>query len=133
MKFRGRVDGAGTFRLERGQAEAYRALFVSFAGKDVEVTVEPAGDPHTTSARRFYFGCVIPPVREYLSRGRVLPLTKDSVHFVLKSAFIGTEDTPLGPVPKSTKGMPLEKFLDFVTAVQAHFAQLGVEFPEVGE
>jgi hypothetical protein len=56
---------------------------------------------------------VVPVAAEVLNQGREIPLSKDQVHEVLKGAFIGWEDTPLGKVPKSSRKLDTAEFAHF--------------------
>lgn len=92
--------------------------------KGQRVTVEIEREEHRRSNRqnRWYFGVVVPLVGEYLSRGRELPLSKDQVHHVLVSAFLGQEETPLGPAPIKTSLLTTAQFSGYCERIQAHAA-----------
>ena len=109
------------------------ALVQSFAPRRVEISIAIKHGQRTDPQNRRYWGSILPAVRENLSLGRELPLSKEQTHYVLKSAFIGVDETPLGPVPKSSRTLSVEKFKEFCDAVEAHFAKRGVCFATDGE
>ena len=130
-QFRGRVDSGGKLRMEhRDQLDA---RLHDLSGRDVVVTLEPFRQTRSTKANALYWVAVIPAVADHLSIGRELPVSKDDAHYALKRAFLGMEDSPLGPIPKSTKTLDSEQFSDYITRIVAHAASewgLEIEMPE---
>jgi hypothetical protein len=72
-------------------------------------------------------------VMGYLNPGREVPLSRDQVHYVLASAFLGCDETPLGPVPAHTRTLTSEQFCDYMSRIEAHFTPLGAVFPQEGD
>lgn len=100
----------------------------------VSVTLERIRQIRSSQANRYYWSCVVPVVAEVLSIGRDLPLSRDQVHELLKKAFIGIEQTPIGEVAKSSAALSTDEFSAYVEAIQAHFgSEMGVAFPHPGE
>lgn len=102
--------------------------------KRVVVKVDLERQHRSLAQNRRYWSIVVPIAAEVLNQGRDIPLSKDQVHEVLKYAFIGHEDTPLGPVPKSSKVLTTEKYAEFCQEVEAWLVLTwGVVIPERGE
>jgi len=87
-------------------------------GKRIVVVASPEASYRSSKQNRRYWSLVVPVAAEVLSAGRDVPLSKDQVHEVLKYAFIGHEDTPLGPIPKSSKKLSTAKFAEFSRSVE---------------
>jgi hypothetical protein len=116
------------------QSLAWTGTLARHEGKRVTVTVRKLSVRRSSNQNRWYWSCVVPFVAECLSVGRALPLSRDQAHYVLKSAFLGTEDTPLGPIPKSTAGLSIEEFSAYCERIVAHAAtEWGVALPQPGE
>lgn len=98
------------------------------------LTLEPERLQRTTQQNRWYWGMVVPLVADYLSQGREVPLSNDQAHYVLKSAFLGVEETPLGTVPKSTRRLSVEEFSLYCDKIVSHAAaEWGMNIPAPGE
>jgi len=87
-------------------------------GQRVLESLATVAQRRSTQANRRYWSVVVPVAVQVLSAGRVVPLSKDQAHYVLKYAFIGHEDTPLGPVPKSSKVLTTAEFAAFCQRVE---------------
>ena len=110
--------------------EAFWSQVRAMEGQRVLVTVDLARPTRSNQQNRYYFGVVIPAIGQYLSRGRDLPLSPEQVHYVLKSAFLGIEETPIGPVPKRSRDLSTEAFSAYCDAIVAHAAsEWGLEIP----
>ena len=103
-------------------------------GKRVTVTVQREVLRRTGQQNRWYWSVVVPMVADYLSQGRTLPLSNDEAHYVLKSAFIGFDETPLGPVPKSSAALSIEGFSLYCDKILSHAAtEWKMNIPAPGE
>lgn len=100
------------------QVGTVAAWLTALEGKRIEVTYREIKDVRSLAQNRRYWSLVVPVVAEVLSSGRELPLSKDQAHYALKLAFIGHEDTPLGPVPKSSKELDTAQFAAFCSKVE---------------
>lgn len=110
--------------------EAKRRYF----GRRVTVRIEPEKQTRSHRQNAWYWGVIVPAVAEHLSIDRVLPLSADQCHEVLKAAFIGVEETELGTVPKSSAALTTEEFSTFCELVRAHAAsEWGMQIPNPGE
>jgi hypothetical protein len=104
------------------------------AGKRLLVTLESERLQRTTQQNRWYWAMVVPLVAGYLSKGREVPLSNDQAHYVLKSAFIGVVETPLGPAPKSSRKLSIEEFSLYCDKIVSHAAaEWGMNIPAPGE
>lgn len=117
--FRAKVQGGALMVREPGRFAGYLA---KLQGRDVEVIVRAERKHRSLKQNAWYWVAIVPAVQEYLSDGRTLPLTDEQTHYVLKSSFIGTEETPLGPVPISTKTLDVEQFSTYCERIRAHCA-----------
>lgn len=122
------VDSAGRLRLVDPQR--WRAALAPNAGRRVVVTVERHHERRSNKQNSWYWSCIVPAVAGHLSKGRELPLSDDQAHYVLKSAFIGLEETPLGSVPKSSAALSTAEFSAFCERIVAHAAsEWGLPIP----
>lgn len=135
--FRATVNATGD-KLHAQDKSAMLAALGKFASQEVVVTVE-AHDPATNPIRRFYFGVVVESVRRHLNKDREVPLSNPQVHKILKAAFLpdilGVDvHTELGDAELSTKGISVDKFLDYIESICAHSAaEWGEEIERPGE
>jgi hypothetical protein len=135
--FRATVNATGD-KLHAQDKSALASALRPFASQDVVVTVE-AFDPATNPIRRYYFGAVVESVRRHLNQNREIPLSNQQTHKILKAAFLpevlGVDvHTELGDAELSTKGISVEKFLDYIESICAHSAsEWGEEIPRPGE
>ncbi len=101
-------------------------LFVASLGvlpKRVSVTIERERIIRNTSQNARYWSLIVPLVAECWSLKRERPISNDMAHYALKCAFIGVEETPLGPVPKSSRTLTTAEFADYMTKIEAYLAQ----------
>lgn len=130
-RFGGKVD-AGKLVLD--DPVRWTGALARLAGQRVFLTVERERIQRTTQQNRWYWGMVVPLVADFLSQGRELPLSNDQAHYVLKSAFLGVDETPLGPVPKSTRKLSVEEFSTYCEKIVSHAAaEWGLNIPAPGE
>jgi hypothetical protein len=119
-RFAARVTPKG--ELVFADPPAWRFVLQRWKGRDVVVEIAPPRRDRTNRQNRWYRGVIVPAVAEELSRNRPLPLSNDQAHHVLKCAFIGTEETALGPAPISTKTLTTVQFSDYCERIRAHAA-----------
>jgi hypothetical protein len=130
--FEGRVTDEGHVRPEHVRETAARLR--KWKGRRVLVEVTRYVKRRTNNQLAWYWVAVVPAVADHLSRGRVLPLSKDQAHYVLKAAFIGQEETPLGPAPISTGTLSAAQFSEYVERIRAHAAsEWGLNIPSPDE
>jgi hypothetical protein len=123
-------DGA----LRFSEPMRWRTRLAALRGKRLTVTVEREVKRRGDPVNRYYWGVVVRAVADYLSIGRALPLSKDDAHYVLCSAFIGMEETPLGRLPCHSSTLTSEQFSTFVERIKAHAAtEWKLPIPEPGE
>jgi hypothetical protein len=103
-------------------------------GQRVEVDIRRQQERRSNDANRRYWGVLVPLAGHLLSKDRIVPLSKKQVHYVLASAFVGTEESPLGvPVPMETHTLSKEQFHVFTTKVEVWLAENGYHVPDPGE
>lgn len=130
--FHGAVDEAGVLRFD--DAVGWRGRMAQLRGRRIKVTVEPEQYRRSNKANARYWSVIVPLAGHFLSRDRNVPLSKEQVHYVLASAFVGTEESPIGvPIPCETHTLTKEQFHVFTTSVEAWLCQQGYTIPELGE
>lgn len=130
-EFSGVVRGG---KVELDDKVGWSAELARLNGKRVRVSLGPVETRRSTDANRRYWGVLVPLAGHLLSRDRLLPLSKKQVHYVLASAFVGTEESPLGvPVPMETHTLNTEQFHIFTTKVEVWLAENGYQVPAPGE
>lgn len=131
MKFSGEVKGARLLIDPAALAIALR----EFDGKRITLTIEPEKSLRTVRANSRYWSILVPLAGDYLqkTRNRELPYSKEQVHYVLKSAFLGVDETPLGMVPKDSHNLSVGEFYEFTEQVTAWLTQAGYPVPDSAE
>lgn len=129
---------AGTVKAGRfvpENAPGWLVALGALEGKRVIVTIQTEKQRRSLAMNRRYWSLVVPVGAEILTAQakRVLPFSKDETHWLLKGAFIGWEDTPLGRVPKSSKNLTTEEFMAFTRRCESWMLDHGVVLPEHGE
>ncbi len=123
----------GLVREDNGQLvldnrAGFAADVKRFAGKRVTLSVEEEKDQRSLAQNaRFWKICEL--AAEAWSVGRALPLHKDQAKLVLCRVFLGTDDTPLGPVPKGTRGLSVEAMAKLMTEIEEYFRSQGQALP----
>ena len=87
-------------------------------GRRIVVVASPEASYRSSRQNRRYWSLIVPVAAEVLSATRDVPLSKDQTHEVLKFAFIGHEDTVLGPIAKSSKKLTTAEFAKFSDSVE---------------
>lgn len=100
----------------------WRASLAGHEGERIIVTVEREGTRRTSRQNRWYWGTIVPMVAAYLSRGRELELHSTQAHYVLKCAFLGVVETPLGVAPLRSHRLTTKEFSDYCDQIVAHAA-----------
>lgn len=123
----GVVDG-GKFRPD--DAGRWRAWAAYYDKRRVVVTIEAEHKRHSDKQRGWYRAAIVPAYAARLSIGRELPLSNDQAHFVMRGAFLGMVDTPLGPAPTSTRDLDTAQFSTYCERLVAHAAtEWGMHIP----
>ena len=130
-RFTGRVDQG---RVCMDEPQRWLATLGRWNGKRVEVSIRVPTERRSSQQNRWYWSCIVPIAKEVLSQGRVVPLSKDQAHYVLASAFLGSEETPLGTVPIKTSALSTKDFATYCERIVAHAAsEWGIAIPVPGE
>jgi hypothetical protein len=122
-------------QLRPEDAPRWAAYLSRLDGKKVTVQVKKPIIRRTTDQNSWYWASVVPTVAVFLSEATGKLIDKGDAHYVLKSTFLGNEETPLGAVPRSTTTLSIEEFADYCTRIQAHAASewgLVIPGPEGG-
>ena len=127
-RFAAVVTDKGELRLL--DPTAWRVRLTKLRGRHVWLVVERQEKKRSLNQNAWYWAAIVPAVQQHLSEARTLPLTKEQTHYVLASAFVGTEDTPLGPVPCKTSTLTTEQFSTYCERIRAHAAaEWGLPIP----
>ncbi len=132
----GTLVAHGLVREDNGQLVLdNRAQFVGglpqFRGKRVTLTVTEEQDVRTLAANaRFWKLCEL--AAEVMSHGRPLPVSKDAAKLALCGAFLGYDQTPLGPVPKGTRNLSRSEMSKLQADIEGHYASIGQPLPMDG-
>lgn len=129
IEYEARISDRGTLEPVGPRAAGVVARLQTYRGRAALVSVEVERKRRSLAANRRYWGCIVPFAAEILSVTRDVPLSKDQAHYVLKAAFLGTIDTPLGPVPKSTRNLSDPEFAEYCAKIEGHFNSLGHFLP----
>lgn len=109
-----------------------------FNGKRVVIEIDREKSLRSLKANNYYFGVLVVLAGHHLNKNRkeqgLTPLSKDQVHWVLKSAFLGCEETPLGPVPVASHDKDSQTFHYFMEKVRLWLEEdCGYPVPAPGE
>lgn len=100
-------------------------------GQRVMVSVEPYRPVRSSQQNRWYWGVICQMVAQHLSKGRPFELHRTQAHYLLKSAFLGVDETPMGPVPKSSRELTTLDFSEYCERIVAHAAsEWGLQIPQ---
>jgi hypothetical protein len=91
-------------------------------GKSLTVEIKPPSTRRTLSQNSFYWSQIVPTVAHFLSEATGQFIDSDQAHYVLKCTFIGKDETPLGPVPRSSRALSVEEFSTYVDRISAYCA-----------
>lgn len=108
-------------------------MLQEFAGKAVVLDVDVPKTVRSIRQNARYFGLIVPLASHSLSKTRDLPLSKDQTHWLLKSAFLGCEETPLGLVPMDSRTLTTKQFHDYCEKIELWLNEQGYHVPEQGE
>lgn len=115
-KYAARVSDKG--ELQIAEPLLWKVQLGRLRGQVVYVTVEGFKTTRSLAQNRRYWGMILPLAADVLSAERPVPFSSEQAHEVLKMAFLGHEDSPLGPVARSTRKLSVEAFSKFCTDVE---------------
>lgn len=124
----------GAFTRADGQLQLDdRPTFVAWIkslppGSRLTITVAPEQDVRSLAQNaRFWKICEL--AAEAWSVGRPLPIHKEEAKLALCRAFLGLIETPLGLVPRGTRGLTTGEMSALQERITAHFAAEGTPLP----
>lgn len=129
MKFSGEVKGGKLLIDPAPLAIALR----EYDGKRVTLEIEPEKPVRSVRQNSRYWSLIVPLASDFLSKTRDIPLSKDQCHYVLKSAFLGCEETPLGLVPMDSRSLTTSQFHAFCEAITLWLGENGYAVPDSAE
>ena len=131
VEFSATVSEDGMILPEGGSA--LRARLARWKGRKVLIKVRPWQETRSGQQNRWYWGRIIPAARKKWSTEE-RRLSDDQAHYILKWTFLGTVETPMGPVPADSHDLSVSEFWDYCERICAHFAaEYGIEIPRPGE
>lgn len=102
-------------------------------GKRVVVDIDSEKAVRTLRQNSRYWSALVPLAGDFLSKTRDVPLSKEQTHWVLSSAFLGCEETPLGLVPMSTRVLTTKQFSGYCDKVELWLNENGYAVPAGAE
>jgi hypothetical protein len=130
----GEVKEDGTMHI-RNRA-AFNRYLLSFKGKQVRITIEKLKKKRSNPQNRFYWGIVVPLVKDGLINAGYELLSSENVHDFLKGQFLKGENInkDTGDIltyTKSTTELSTSEFMDFIAAIQQWAAEnLSITIPD---
>jgi hypothetical protein len=104
-----------------------------FNGHAVVIEIDRKRARRSNRANARYWTVLVPLARHALNLKRgseLLPLNKDQVHYLLVTAFAGSEETELGAVAVHTSTMDTKQFHHFTEQVALWLREQGYAVPE---
>jgi hypothetical protein len=116
----GKLTDAGLIEID---AEAVRSVRQYYADAKLLITVKKFSGKRSIQQNRWYRGCVLPALKEALTKLWGEEPTNEEVHELLRQKFLSKEvsDPETGQVmliPKSTASLTKEEFFVFVEKVR---------------
>ena len=129
MKITGKASGG---KFVPDSPAALPIAWREYDGRRVTVEIEPERIRRSVKANARYWSCLVYLARHYLNLKRpgLPPLNKDQVHAVLVTAFVGQEETELGPVPMATRTLDTKQFHAFSEKVEAWLNENDYTIPD---
>ncbi len=112
---------------------AWTIMLQEFAGKAVVLDVDVPKKIRTIRQNSRHWSVLIPLLGHYLSKTRDVPLSKEQVHAVAVSAFLGCEETELGLAPMRTRDLTTKQFAHMDEQIALFLMEKGYPIPEPGE
>ena len=118
-------------RLQPADPAKWAATLSRLDGKTVTVQIKAPVVQRTPNQNRWYWSQLVPLIADFLSEVTGKFVSNDDAHYLLKTVFLGTEKTPLGTIPHSTRGLSVEQFSKYCERIVAHAAsEWGLYAPE---
>jgi hypothetical protein len=136
MKFVGNVSESGVLTIVN--RKLFDEFVREFSGKQVSIEVTKKINQRSSPQNRYYFGCVLPIVRDgFKDLGHKLSI--EDTHLFLKNRFLEvdmvSEDGELiGKEIRSTKDLTKAEFGDYISEIQMFASEiLNVYIPDANE
>lgn len=102
-----------------------------YGEKPLEVDIQPVRKIRSKKQNARYWTIIVPLVQHCVNRRRegLPPLNPKQVHAVIVTAFLGTEDTPLGPVPMTTHDRDTKTFNHLTEQATLWLGEQGYHVP----
>jgi len=133
MKINSRVEKGVLIRNRKNLTKAIK----SFEGKDIIITIEKKTNKRTLPQNAYYWGCVIPIIKNGIRAAWGSGLTDNEAHEFLKGRFNVSEysdnklDGEVIHLPKSTTKLTTSDFMDYLADIKAFALDyLGVDIPD---
>lgn len=111
----------------------------AFQGKTIELIAREVVNTRTGQQNRYYWGVIVPYVRDCLERNGYPGIKVSDTHEFLKSQFatkelVNTNTGEITSIPVSTKQMTLDDFSDYIENIrQFCIDNFGSPFPDANE
>lgn len=130
--FIGRVTESGQLEMSTPVRALWQRHLDSLKGAPVEWTLRRQTKRMSDSARRYYFGCVVPLIAEHCG------YEKEEMHEVLAMRFLRIDDCPITGAPRrrhlsSADDFKSKEGAEFIDACIRLASEMGVYVPQPGE
>ena len=118
-----------------------REQLTQLAGEDVEVVVKRIGKRRSSSQNAWLWGVAYKMICEWWADKQGEPITPAKVHMAMKTQLLGEQyevqrwfgKTVIVPTEASTKELTTEQFTEYMIALQAFWAEYGLQIPDPNE
>jgi hypothetical protein len=130
------------FQIVPHHLQQITKVFRNWKDAELIITIRKFRKSRTGRQNRYYWGVIVPYVKNFKKETEGITVTKDDIHLYHLQKVMGLQpDTKevMGEVlvyftVKSTSDMDTKEFTEFVEEVRAHWAKKGLDIPDpVGE
>jgi hypothetical protein len=143
QKFEAFVEQGRGLVISDDDTRRWAVLMRALAGQRVFVTIEEWKRQRTLAQNAWYWGIVVPSMATEMTRqaseqdpgwNNGLPLSNEQCHVLLKRAFLGIVETPLGQTVKDSHTLSTAEFSEFCERIIAFAAsEWGMVIPTPNE
>lgn len=124
--------------LHLDSPDLFRRRLDALEGKDLYITITEVKPKRSDALNRYFWGVVIPALKEHHYNETGEKVTDDSLYLYLLTNFAGVTlevkkvyDKEIITMSGLTSSkMNTEQFMAFLDAIRLHYLNLGVEIPE---
>lgn len=123
-------------RTKEDRARCLKAVQAIRQQPLIEVIIKQYKSNRSEAQNNYLWGLVYPMIKIHVYENRNIEYSKDEIHAWAKNEFASSEPKfVFGKfvVCDSTKNMNTKEFMDYVTKIQAYFAEQGLYIPDPNE